>query len=47
MAAKEAILDILAIVKEDLGNLDTIIGVDNLNGFVRSAPTFTKTTASN
>tara|TARA_B110000116_G_scaffold188245_1_gene163331 strand:+ start:861 stop:1169 length:309 start_codon:yes stop_codon:yes gene_type:complete len=42
MAAKEAILDILAIVKEDLGNLDTIIGVDNLNGFVRSAPTFTK-----
>jgi hypothetical protein len=42
MATKEAILDILAIVKEDLGNLDTIIGVDNLNGFVRSAPTFTK-----
>ncbi|MBT5220279.1 MAG: RidA family protein, partial [Woeseia sp.] len=41
-AAKEALLDILAIVKEDLGDLDTIIGVGKLNGFVRSAPTFTK-----
>jgi len=42
MAAKEAILDILAIVKEDLGGLDTVIGVDKLIGFVRSAPTFTE-----
>ncbi len=42
MAAKEAILDILAIVKEDLGTLDTIVGVNKLNGFVRSAPTFTE-----
>lgn len=42
MAAKEAILDILAIVKEDLGGLESVIGVDKLNGFVRSAPTFTE-----
>jgi enamine deaminase RidA (YjgF/YER057c/UK114 family) len=39
-AAREALLEILAIVKEDLGDLDLIAGVDKLVGFVRSAPTF-------
>ncbi len=40
-AAKGAVLDILAIVKADIGNLDKIISVEKMNGFVRSAPSFT------
>ena len=42
IAAKEALLDILAIVKEDIGDLDKIIGVEKMIGFVRSAPSFTE-----
>ena len=42
VAAKEALLDILAIVKEGIGDLDRIVGVDKMIGFVRSAPTFTE-----
>ncbi len=41
-AAKEALLDILAIVKEQIGDLDKIISVEKMNGFVRSAPSFTE-----
>ena len=40
-AAKGAVLDILAIVKADIGDLDKIISVEKVNGFVRSAPSFT------
>jgi enamine deaminase RidA (YjgF/YER057c/UK114 family) len=40
-AAKGAVLDILAIVKADIGDLDKIISVEKMNGFVRSAPSFT------
>ena len=41
-AAKEALLDILAIVKNDIGDLDQIVAVEKMIGFVRSAPTFTE-----
>ena len=41
-AAKGALLDILAIVKNDIGDLDKIVSVEKLNGFVRSAPSFTE-----
>ncbi|MEQ8953007.1 MAG: RidA family protein [Gammaproteobacteria bacterium] len=42
LAAREALLDILAIVKDGIGNLDDICGVEQMNGFVRSAATFTE-----
>ncbi len=41
-AAKGALLDILAIVKAEIGDLDRIISVEKMNGFVRSAPSFTE-----
>jgi len=41
-AAKEALLDILAILKKEIGDLDRIRSVDKLVGFVRSAPDFTE-----
>ena len=41
-AAKEALLDILAIVKEEIGDLDRIIAVEKMIGFVRSASSFTE-----
>ena len=41
-AARAAVLDLLAIVKADLGDLDLIAGVDKLVGFVRSSPSFTE-----
>ena len=41
-AAKEAVLDILAIVKSEIGDLDQIVSVEKLDGFVRSSPTFTE-----
>lgn len=39
-AAKEAMLDILAIVKEEIGDLDKIAAVEKMIGFVRSGPSF-------
>ncbi len=42
IAAKEALLDILAIVKEEIGDLDKIVGVEKMLGFVRSASYFTE-----
>ena len=41
-AAQEAILDILAIVKQDIDNLDRIVSVEQMRGFVRSAASFTE-----
>jgi enamine deaminase RidA (YjgF/YER057c/UK114 family) len=42
VAAKDALLDILAIIKNDIGDLDKIVSVEKLVGFVRSAPSFTE-----
>ncbi len=42
MAAKGALLDMLAIIKDDVGNLDKAVSVERLIGFVRSAPSFTE-----
>ncbi len=39
-AAQSALLDILAILKDSIGNLDRIVSVEKLNGFVRSSPEF-------
>lgn len=39
-AARDAMLDLLAIVKQDIGDLDRIVSVEQVRGFVRSAPTF-------
>ena len=38
--ARDAMLDLLAIIKQDIGDLDRIVSVERLHGFVRSAPTF-------
>ncbi len=42
MAAKGALLDILAIIKDEIGSLDKVVSVEKLVGFVRSAPSFTE-----
>lgn len=39
-AARDAMLDLLAIVKQDIGDLDRIVSIEQVRGFVRSAPTF-------
>lgn len=41
-AAKSAMLDILAIVKDAIGNLDRIASVEKLVGFVRTSREFTE-----
>ena len=41
-AAHDTALDLLAIVKTDIGNLDRIVSVERMQGFVRSSPTFTE-----
>ena len=41
-AARDAMLDLLAIVKQDIGDLDRIVSVEQVRGFVRSAPSFTE-----
>jgi enamine deaminase RidA (YjgF/YER057c/UK114 family) len=41
-AARDTVLDLLAIVKQDLGDLDRIVAVERVHGFVRSAPAFTE-----
>src|SRR5687768_16576148 len=41
LAARDTALDLLAIVKQDLGDLDRIASIDFVRGFVRSAATFT------
>ena len=42
IAAREAMLDLLAIIKQDIGDLDAIVSIEQLRGFVRSAATFTE-----
>ena len=42
LAARDAVLDLLAIIKQDIGDLDRIVSVEQLRGFVRSAPSFTE-----
>jgi hypothetical protein len=38
-AARDAMIDLLAIVKQDIGDLDRIVSIEQVRGFVRSAPT--------
>ncbi|MEO8139986.1 MAG: RidA family protein [Gemmatimonadota bacterium] len=40
-AARDTVLDLLAIIKQDIGDLDLIVSVERLHGFVRSAASFT------
>jgi enamine deaminase RidA (YjgF/YER057c/UK114 family) len=40
LAARDTMLDLLAIIKQDIGDLDRIVSVERLHGFIRSAPTF-------
>jgi enamine deaminase RidA (YjgF/YER057c/UK114 family) len=40
LAARDAMVDLLAIIKNDIGNLDRIVSIEQVRGFVRSAPTF-------
>ena len=42
VAARATILDLLAIVKQDIGDLDRIASIERMQGFVRSAATFTQ-----
>ena len=39
-AAQGAMIDLLAIIKNDIGDLDRIVSIEQVRGFVRSAPTF-------
>ena len=41
LAARDTVLDLLAIIKQDVGDLDRIASIDYVRGFVRSAPSFT------
>jgi enamine deaminase RidA (YjgF/YER057c/UK114 family) len=41
-AARDTVLDLLAIIEADIGNLDRIVSIERMQGFVRSAPTFTE-----
>ena len=41
LAARDTVLDLLAIIKQDILDLDRIASIDQVRGFVRSAPTFT------
>lgn len=40
VAARDTALDLLAIVRQDIGDLDRIASVERLHGFVRSAASF-------
>lgn len=40
-AARDALLDVLAIVKADIGDLDEIVSIEKLQGFVNSDKSFT------
>jgi enamine deaminase RidA (YjgF/YER057c/UK114 family) len=42
MAARDAMLDLLAIIKHDIDDLDRIVSIEQLRGFVRSSPSFTE-----
>lgn len=40
-AARDTMLELLAIVQRDVGELDRIVSIEHVRGFVRSAPAFT------
>lgn len=42
LAARDTLLDLLALIRQDGVELDRIASVEKLQGFVRSAPTFTE-----
>ena len=42
IAARDAMLDLLAIIKQDIGDLDRIVSIEQVRGFVRSSPSFTE-----
>lgn len=42
LAARDTILMLLAIVRQDIGDLDRIASVERMQGFVRSGPEFTE-----
>ena len=42
VAARSTVLSLLAIIKQDIGSLDQIVSVEQVRGFVRSAPAFTE-----
>lgn len=41
-AARQTVLDLLAIIRRDIGSLDRIVSVEKLQGFIRSAAEFTE-----
>ena len=41
-AARDTLVTLLAIIKESIGDLDLVISVEKVQGFVRSAPSFTE-----
>ncbi len=41
LAARDTMLDLLAFVKHDIGDLDQVMSVEQVRGFVRSATDFT------
>jgi enamine deaminase RidA (YjgF/YER057c/UK114 family) len=41
-AARDTVLDLLAIIKQDIGDLDRIASVERVHGFVRSSGEFTR-----
>ncbi len=42
LAARQTVIDLLAIVKDSIGDLDQIESVDYMQGFVRSSSSFTQ-----
>ncbi len=40
LAARETMLDLLALVKREIGDLDLVVSVEQVRGFVRSAQDF-------
>jgi enamine deaminase RidA (YjgF/YER057c/UK114 family) len=41
-AARDTVLDLLAIIKHDIGDLDRIASVERVHGFIRSSGDFTR-----
>jgi enamine deaminase RidA (YjgF/YER057c/UK114 family) len=42
IAARDAMVDLLAIIKHDIGDLDRIVSIEQVRGFVRCSPSFTE-----
>jgi enamine deaminase RidA (YjgF/YER057c/UK114 family) len=41
LAARDTMLELLALIRQDLGDLDQVASIEQVRGFVRSAPSFT------